>query len=55
MKKKNKNIGWCALFIILAVLIIGIILCCVKVGTEPEKEKGYLIKQMKEEEHVSRA
>ncbi len=53
MSKKNRI--WCILIVGFILLIVGTILCCLKAESEAEKEKGYLIRQTKEEQNVSRA
>lgn len=50
---KKKSV-WCVIAIVLGVLLTGMIVCYIKGGRKPE-EKGYLIKQMEEDQNVSRA
>ncbi len=53
MTKKNKI--WSALIIVVTVSVVGIIILSMRSEADSEKEDGYLIRQTKEEQNVSRA
>ncbi len=52
---KKTNIVGCMVAIVLVILLAGIVYSCIKAGSETENEKGYLIRQIQEEQYVSRA
>lgn len=52
MKKKNR--GWSVILLVLMMLLMGLLLFFVKENRSPREEKGYLVKQIKEDSNVSR-